>query len=138
LSASHYALGRADVMWDPEAGTNIANHRGDVTLNEIRRAKGNLDHTFLLRIFAEFEGILLDYWHAGLGRRTSPKVSVLITRIASIPPVPISDNHRNGVHHVREFRNMLIHAQSEPVEPLTIDQCLNRIGKYLAYLPQKW
>jgi hypothetical protein len=138
LSAAHYALGRAHATWDAEAGTAAAGYRGDVTLNEIRRAKDNLDRTFLLRLFAELEGILLGYWQDGLGRITKPKVSVLINRIAALCPLPISDNHRDDVHDVRRYRNMLVHTRAEAVAPLTIDQCLNRLGKYLAYFPQQW
>jgi hypothetical protein len=63
---------------DSELGTAAAEFRGKVTLEEIRRAAGNLDRTFVLRLFAEFEGIL------------------------------------------------------------TIDQCLNGFGKFLAFLPQRW
>jgi hypothetical protein len=78
LLAARYALGRAEARWDSELGTAAAEFRGKVTLEEIRRAAGNLDRTFVLRLFAEFEGVL------------------------------------------------------------TIDQCLNGLGKFLAFLPQKW
>jgi hypothetical protein len=63
---------------------------------------------------------------------------VLISRIAALCPMTISDMHRDAVHHVRNYRNSLIHTHAEFVDPLTVDQCLNRIGKYLAHLPQQW
>lgn len=31
---------------------------------------------------------------------------------------------------------MLVHPRAERVDPLTVDQCLSRLGKYLAYFPQ--
>jgi hypothetical protein len=87
-------------------------------------------------LFAEFEGILLGYWPDGLGRTTKPKASVLINRVAELCPLPMGHSHRDGVHHVRSYRNMLVHPRAERVEPLTVDQCLSRFGKYLAYFPQ--
>jgi hypothetical protein len=138
LDAARYALARAEAKWDIEAATAAANFRGEVTLNELRRAKGNLDRTFFLTLFAEFEGILLDYWQDGLGRRTKPKVSVLINRIADSCPNPVSDTHRDDVHLVRNYRNSLVHSHAEPAAALTVAECIGRFGKYLAYLPQRW
>lgn len=138
MLAARFALGRAEAKWDTEMGTPAADFRGRVPLDEIRRAADNLGRTFLLRLFAEFEGILLSYWQDGLGRVSEPKVSVLISRIAELCPRPVSDTHRNDVHHVRDYRNMLVHPHARQVDALTVDQCLSRLGKYLAYFPQKW
>ena len=136
LLAARYALGRAEAKWDSELGTTTADFRGKLTLDEIRRAADNLDRTFLLRLFAEFEGILLAFWHDGLGRHTTPKVFVLINRIGDNRNV--GDAHRDATHHVRQYRNTLVHAHAEQVAPLTIDQCLSGLGKFLAFLPQNW
>jgi hypothetical protein len=91
-----------------------------------------------LRLFAEFEGILLDYWQVGLGRLTTPKVFVLINRIGALCPIPVGNDHRNGIHQVREYRNMLVHRRAPQVDPLTFDECLRHLGKYLAYFPRNW
>lgn len=138
LQAARYALGRAEAKWNAEAGTAAAEFRGKVTLDEIRRAADNLDRTFVMRLFSEFEGILLDYWEDGLGRPTEPKAVDLINGIAASCPLPIGDAHRDDVHHVRRYRNNLVHPRAERVDPLTVDQCLSRLGKYLAYFPQNW
>jgi hypothetical protein len=136
LLAARYALGRAEARWDSELGTAAAGFRGRVTLEEIRRAADNLDRTFLLRLFAEFEGILLEFWQDGLRRRTTPKVFVLINRVGD--NCNVGNTHQDATHHVRRYRNSLVHAHAERVDPLTIDQCLNGLGKFLAFLPQKW
>lgn len=91
-----------------------------------------------MTLFAEFEGILLDYWQDALGRTTKPKVSVLITRIADSCPVPVSDAYRDDVHLVRHYRNSLVHAHAEPAAPLTVAECLTRFGRYIAHLRQQW
>jgi hypothetical protein len=138
LLAARYALGRAEAKWDAEAGTAAAEFRGRVTRDDLRRTATNLDRTFLLRLFAEFEGILLSYWQDGLGRVTKPKVSVLISRIAALCPLPVGEKHRDDVHHVRDYRNMLVHPHAKQVDPLTVDESLKRLGKYLAYFPLSW
>src|SRR6185437_4681459 len=107
LLAARYALGRAEAKWDVEAGKAAAGFRGEVTVDEIRRTAESLDRTFVMRLFAEFEGILLDYWEHGLGRSTEPKAADLINGIAASCPLPISDDHRDNVHHVRRYRNNL-------------------------------
>lgn len=138
LQAARYALGRAEARWDVEAGTVTAGFRGEVTIDEVKRASDNLERTFVMRLFSEFEGVLLDYWEHGLGRETDPKAVDLINGIAASCPLPIGHAHRDDVHHVRRYRNGLVHPRADPVDPLTVDQCLNRLGKYLAYFPQSW
>lgn len=138
LQAARYALGRAEAKWDAEAGTAAADFRGTVTRDEIRRAADNLDRTFVMRLFSEFEGILLDYWEHALRRTTEPKAVDLINGVAAGCPVPIGDAHRDDVHHVRRYRNNLVHPRADHVDPLSVDQCLSRLGKYLAYFKQNW
>jgi hypothetical protein len=138
LQATRYALGRAEAKWDTEAGRAPAKFRGEVTLDEIRRAAANLERTFVMRLFAEFEGVLLDFWEHGLGRTTEPRAVDLIDAIAAGCPSPIGNTHRDDVHHVRRYRNRLVHPRADRTDPLTVDQCLSRLGKYLAYFPPRW
>ena len=138
LQAAHYALGRAEAKWDAETGTAVEKFRGDVSLDEIRRAAENLNRTFIIRLFSEFEGVLLDYWEHGLHRGSEPRSVDLINGIAASCPHPIGDTHRDAVHHVRRYRNTLVHPRADAVDRLTVDQCLSRLGKYLSYFPQNW
>ena len=45
---------------------------------------------------------------------------------------------RADVHHIRDYRNMLVHSRASQVDPLTVEECLSRLGKYIAYFPQDW
>jgi hypothetical protein len=138
LQAARYALGRAEAKWDAETGTSTAVFRGTVTLDEIRRAADNLERTFVMRLFSEFEGVLLDFWERGLGQGTEPKAVDLINGVAARCPLPIGNDCRDEVHHVRRYRNGLVHPRAERVDPLTVYECLCRLGKYLSHLPQSW
>src|SRR6185437_16977241 len=103
FDASHYALRRAEARWDTEWDATTIEYRKKVTLGQIRRAFDNLDRTFILRLFAEFEGILLAYWQDALGRQTSPKIFVLINRIGDSCPIPVSSAQRDATHEIRRY-----------------------------------
>ena len=119
----------ADAVW-----TRLAEH-ARVDRGGLDRCRINLEATFLLRLFAEFEGVLRHYWQHGLRRRTEPNVSVLIARVASARGMPAS--HRRGADQVREYRNDLVHEQRLGVQ-LTFARCRSHIGRFLSWLPAEW
>ena len=135
--AARYSLGRAEAKWDLESGTPTAEFREKVTLGEIRRAAENLERTFVLRLFSEFEGVLFDFWESGLGHDADQSnASQLIDQIGSVQT--IGAVYRQGAHEVRKWRNKLVHPRAKPAEPLTVDQCLGKLGRYLSFFPQNW
>ena len=117
-----------------EAGVRIV-RPGHVALPELRASSNHLEITFVLRLFAEYEGVLMSYWANGMGRVTRPKVSVLMNRIADHQSMSQAD--LGAAHDVRTFRNEIVHEEAR--EPrLTFPDCASRIGTYLRWLPVRW
>lgn len=101
----------------------------------LRTAGRNLEVTYALRLFGEFEGVLVGYWRDGMGRATRPTVRVLIDRIAA--DREISPGHRAGADRVRRYRNNVVHEQ-ERGSVLPFDECKAHLGRFLSWLPEQW
>ncbi len=120
-----------------DAVPQVVQAAAEIRLNpeDIRRCSRFLEITYVLRLFAEFEGVLLDFWQNGLGRVTTPKIRVLIERIAAARG--ISDEDRKGTHEVREFRNDIVHYQLREAR-LKLPECRSRMGRFARWLPVQW
>ena len=108
-----------------------------VAPSDIVRCRQNLEATFTLRLFAEFESILKDFVSERRNSRhlkwtTSER---MINRIAS--KCRIHSEIVRETHRVRQHRNSLAHMGSEG-KLLTFDDCKSRLGKFLGYLPPSW
>src|SRR5437870_4474902 len=76
---------------------------------DIVRAAEGLDGTYLIRLFAEFETGLRQYWEAARG--THPPTRDLLNGLAAMCGIP--DEQRDNAHLVREYRNSLVHEREE-------------------------
>jgi hypothetical protein len=108
-----------------------------VQSSDISKCRRNLESTYLLRLFAEFEFVLRSYLAVV---RPSPRprqkrMEHLINRIAAARTIPY-DIYAD-VHQVRVHRNDLVHVL-EGLGVLTFYECKSRLGKFLRYLPPKW
>jgi len=132
FDAGQFALRRVLSEWDHDADLVIAAQQGYVTETEIRRCADNLELTFVLRLFSEFEAILRDFWTQGMGRATEPTMTQLLDSIAARCAVHPDDLAM--AHNIREFRNQIIH---ESLRELRFDypRCARALGKYLSRLP---
>ena len=103
----------------------------------IRLCTANLEWTYSLRLFTDFEGVLRDYWgtaqRSPLPRRT--RMEVLINRVAARCSVPY--DLLQDAHEVREQRNAIVHG-SQGEQEITFYECKTRLGKFLSYLPVRW
>ncbi len=104
---------------------------------QFRNCAKNLEMTYLLRLFATFEGILRAYWAAvrpsARPRRT--QMQILMNRVVISCQIP--SRVSNDAHAVREYRNAVVHPQTA-ASPLTFDQCKSRLSFFLSYLPRQW
>ena len=57
--------------------------REHVTLHHVETCATNLQVTYLVRLFAEFEAILRDYWLNGRRRTTVPRMVDLMNSVAA-------------------------------------------------------
>ncbi len=91
-----------DHGWEPRAGTAFTS---------------NLEATYIIRIYAEFEAALRDYWLTYRGRDTRPKMYQLVNE--AIPDEAFSQDIIDNADDVREFRNFLVHdSEDEPGEDI--------------------
>jgi len=111
-------------------------HGEELKTADARAFTNNLEGTYILRIFAEFEQGLRDWWLNGRGRTGSPKVSVLMERIAALRHIPRDD--LENAHLVRNHQNTLIHEESEYGRPVTVAEARRYLCTYFKWLPLTW
>ena len=102
-SAAHLLL--VQLRADPNYGSGQGWEAGDgAAFNK------NLDATYLIRLFAEFEAGLRDYWANHLGRMTHPPISHLMQSVAD---QRLSIDHFEDADAVRAYRNFLVHDEAD-------------------------
>jgi hypothetical protein len=87
---------------DPSA---LADER--LSYRDYQNFRANLESTYLIRLFAEFEAGLREAWEFKYRRPTHPKVFDLIESLAALCQIP--QDWRDRTQEVRAYRNMLVH-----------------------------
>ena len=103
-----------------------------VTPHTLRRCAVNLEFTFVLRLFGEFEAILRDYWAVGIGRMTEPDMQPLIDSIARRRNMDATT--LDAAHDVRRYRNEIIHENLRDAR-LDFARCTRGVARYVSWLP---
>jgi hypothetical protein len=98
--------------------------------------QANLEQTYLVRLYAEFEAGLREAWRVVYGRTTFPKMEVLIDRVAALRDIP--PELIRAVHEVREYRNDVVHDAQDGMTPVPIDQARHRLCAFFSRLPRNW
>ncbi|MHB1426893.1 MAG: hypothetical protein ACYC3I_27365 [Gemmataceae bacterium] len=106
----------------------------DVQPREIILASRNLEGTYVIRLFAEFETGARQYWSANWG--TDPKTADLLNGLAARCGIP--DALRNNVHSVREYRNALVHEREDQPEAVPIAVARSYLCHFFSFLPLQW
>jgi hypothetical protein len=109
-------------------------HNKGFSHRDIRDCQRELEDTYLIRIFAEFEETLRDFWKCGRSRSTWPKTKPLVDSIAAYCQVVEDDVNR--VHSVRDYRNSLLHGGSAP--KVALAEGRGYLCKFLSHLPRSW
>jgi hypothetical protein len=107
---------------------------GDLKFQDLVKASGRLEGTYLIRLFAEFETGLRLFW--ATIRETEPPTQHLLDGIAARRG--ISPDRLAGAHAVREYRNSLVHEREEGMAPITIAQARGYLCRFFAFLPPTW
>jgi hypothetical protein len=107
-----------------------------IRVRHVRDAAERLDGTYVIRLFAEFETGLRTYWLATRTDDPPSRTRHLIDSIAARQA--IADEQRIKVHEAREYRNKLIHHQSDLAATLSIDHVRSRLCSFFARLPIDW
>lgn len=114
-----------DHGWESRSGTAFTAH---------------LEATYIIRIYAEFEAALRDYWLTYHGQSTRPRMHQLVNQ--AIPDQRFSQDVIDRADDVREYRNFLIHEiDDEPGERMatfTVQQAKSHLCSYLSRLNPSW
>ncbi|MEX0977761.1 MAG: hypothetical protein WDZ48_02855, partial [Pirellulales bacterium] len=92
----------------------------------------SLEGTYIVRLFAEFETGLREFWHTVRVKKPPNKVHDLMQSLASRSKVGI-DQLQNA-HKVREYRNVLVHEREGDVEPMPISIARSHLCTFLSRL----
>jgi hypothetical protein len=103
------------------------------TVKALRAAAINLEATYTLRLFAEFEALLrTQYPHSRPGRPVPGNSDGLIRGLGSRYRIPVAE--RGRVHRVRMFRHSVAHAAAG-AELIPFIDALQWLSRYLAFIP---
>jgi hypothetical protein len=95
----------------------------------------NLEGTYLIRMFAEFETGVRSYWRT-IRPHARTSVEILLARVGDRFVIPADVIQE--AQTVRIYRNKLVHDREEEVEAVTIADARHRLATYLARLPIQW
>lgn len=131
----HTALVALNMLGELLAQNPSALNTRRLSPNDFKNLRRNLETTFLVRLFAEFESGLRDLW-SGLGRSTVPKMLGLLASLAAVRAVPATAVRH--VHDVRLFRNALVHEEAEHAPPVTLSEATRRLQYFFSRMPADW
>jgi hypothetical protein len=106
----------------------------DLRYGEIITASRNLEGTYIMRLFAEFETGARQYWDVTWG--TDITTYDLFEALAARRSIPDTDLE-NG-HRVRDYRNSLVHEREDQPEPLAVALARKYLCTFFSYLPVQW
>jgi hypothetical protein len=112
-------------------------NRHALNLGPLQNLQQNLSHTYVVRLYAEFESGLRAYWRDWLNRsdRNQPMADLLwsITTSHLIP----TDVYRCA-DQVRVFRNSLVHEGAVPTVTFSLPECRHHLCNFLGFLSPRW
>lgn len=103
---------------------------------DVRQASDHLSGTYIIRLFAEFETGLRDFWSATRQNKPPTRTRDLLDGIAAARKIPF-DQLANA-HRVRDYRNNLIHERDEQSVPVSVEQARRYLCRFFGYLPPDW
>ena len=101
---------------------------------DLKAASENLEGTYLIRMFAEFETGVRSFRKTI--KKGNPPVKNLIDDVGAKRTIP--DDVIQAAHRVRVYRNALVHERDEEVETVPISDSSRFLCTYFARLPIEW
>jgi len=124
-----------------EQQETIINEVDTVTRHDFLLAATNVEKTYFVRLYAEFEGILkyhLAANHAEIGIADKPQVDWLISRVSRAEGVAIDPNLRRRMNGVRDYRNSIAHYVLPAAQFVPFDSALSTLNQFLSKLPEPY
>ena len=100
---------------------------------DLINATERLENTYLIRLFAEFEAGVREYW-ASI-RSTEPKMKPMMESVSGRRGIP-TEVHK-GADDVRNERNNCVH-RAERDSQSTLDSHRSALCHYFSFLPTDW
>lgn len=108
--------------------------QGNLRCGEITVAAKNLEGTYIVRLFAEFETGARQYWASQW--TTEPKMVDLLDGLAARCGIP--DTQRAHAHLVRGYRNALVHEREEKPDEVPMTVARSYLCAFFSFLPARW
>lgn len=106
--------------------------------NHFDEAGANVEMTYFVRLYAEFEGILKDHLttnHPAIPIADKPKVDWLMSRVVRAEGLTIDPILRRRLDSVRDYRNSIAHRTHAIAPAVTFADALSALNRFLAKLP---
>ena len=134
VEREHRAIRQATDRFKKAARHDPSALKGDLRYRDLDHASDNLDGTYIIRLFAEFETGLRQYWDRARG--THPPTRDLLEGLVAMRGIP--DEQREQAHAVREYRNSLVHEREEESVVMPVDAARGHLCRFLSFLPPQW
>jgi hypothetical protein len=103
---------------------------------DLREASDQLEPTYFIRLFAEFESGLRSFWTVARPNRRWTRTEHLLDGVAAAVGIP--EELLRNAHAVRMYRNDLVHEQGEDMVPLPIAMARGHFCRFFGRLPRTW
>lgn len=103
---------------------------------DYRNFREDLEATYLIRLFAEFEAGLREAWELAFRRTTVPSGRDLIDSIHAQRLLP--DLWRDCVHNIRIYRNVLVHEGGDEAQRIGLREACSDLCRFFSGLPRHW
>jgi hypothetical protein len=103
---------------------------------DAKQVQENLEPTFIIRLYAEFEAGLREAWEHYFKRATRPSMNDLLFSIASSwSAAKCLDKARA----VKDYRNNLVHeGDPRKMQPIPFEEAQRSLATFLSRLPPHW
>lgn len=107
----------------------------------LEEAALNVERTYFIRLYAEFEGILKDHLLSNHPSRAfaeteRPRVDEVIARVVRVEPLTVNPKLRDKLDRARDYRNSIAHSRRTPVPLVSINDAVAALGKFLDMLAE--
>jgi hypothetical protein len=103
---------------------------------DAKQVQDNLEPTFIIRLYAEFEAGLREAWEHYFKRATRPPMRDLLLSIARSRSAA---NCLDAARAVQDYRNNLVHeGDPREMQPIPFEKAQRSLAVFLSRLPPNW
>jgi hypothetical protein len=123
--------------WNRRGFGDSLNGVSETMLEEATR---NLERTYFIRLYAEFEGILKDHLVSNhpaqaFAEEDRPRVDDVIARVRQAENLTINPRLRDKLDAARDYRNSIAHSRRTPVPQVSFADGQAALGRLVGMLP---